>query len=201
MEVLPMENTINLKELFDIQKTLDAHIAEKRGLVLTERTSLMKRFFAGIVEFTECANDHQESFKDWKPNNKPKPTTLEEYVDGLHFILSSGNNLAAAGLIIDPTTIDYLPIVLEFNEETGQDEIVMSYFTNAIALELELYGGLQQKMHDYLDEDYHALVCTYLGLANQIGFTPEEIVAAYLDKNKENFARQNGQSTKEGYEA
>lgn len=199
-----MTNTINLKELFDIQKSLDAHIASKRGLVLTERISLMKRFFAGIVEFTECANDHQESFKDWKPNNQPKPTTLEEYVDGLHFILSSGNNLAAAGLIPDPSTTDYLPIVLEFGDAdtpAGKDEVVMSYFTNAIGLELELYGGLQQRMHDYLSEDYHALVCTYLGLANQIGFSPEEIKAAYLTKNEENFARQNGQSTKEGYEA
>jgi len=196
-----MTKTINLKELFDIQKTLDAYIAEKRGLILTERTSLMKRFFAGIVEFTECANDHQESFKDWKPDNKPKSTTLEEYVDGLHFILSSGNNLAAAKLIPDPSDDDFLPIVLEFGEGTGKDEMVMSYFTNAIALELELYGGLQQSMHDYLSEDYHALVCTYLGLANQIGFSPEEIKAAYLEKNKENFARQNGESTKEGYEA
>lgn len=196
-----MSNTINLKELFDIQKTLDAHIAEKRGLVLTERTSLMKRFFAGIVEFTECANDHQESFKDWKPNNQPKPTTLEEYVDGLHFILSSGNNLAAAGLIADPTNEDYLPMLKDFAEGTGKDEIVMTYFTDSIVLEVELFTALQQDEKEYLAEDYHELVCTYLGLANQIGFTPEEVIAAYLEKVKENFARQNGQSTKEGYEA
>lgn len=196
-----MTKTINLKELFDIQKSLDAHIAAKRGLVLTERISLMKRFFAGIVEFTECANDHQESFKDWKPNNQPKETTLEEYVDGLHFILSSGNNLAAAGLIPDPSTTDYLPMVKEFAEGTGKDEIVMTYFTDSIVLEVELFTGLQQNDHNYLSEDYHELVCTYLGLANQIGLSPEEIKAAYLAKNEENFARQNGESTKEGYEA
>ena len=196
-----MSNRINLKELFDIQKTLDAYIAEKRGLVLTERISLMKRFFAGIVEFTECANDHQESFKDWKPENSPKPTTLEEYVDGLHFILSSGNNLAAAGLIPDPSVEEYLPMVKDFAEGTGKDEIVMTYFTDSIVLEVELFTGLQQDEKEYLAEDYHELVCTYLGLANQIGFTTEEIVSAYLEKNKENFARQNGQSTKEGYEA
>lgn len=196
-----MKKGILLTYYFDMQKELDSYIAGKRGLILTERLSLMKRTFAAMVEFTECANDHQESFKDWKPNNQPKPTTLEEWIDGFHFVLSKGNNLAAAGLITDPNVMEFFPSELEFTEGTTKEEITMTYFVNSLALEIELFTSLQHNNHEYIQEDYYNLVCMYLGLAKNLGFNLEDIKVAYLNKNKENFARQNGESTKEGYEA
>jgi len=39
------------------------------------------------------------------------------------------------------------------------------------------------------------------GMCLRAGMTSDELFARYIDKNKENFDRQYGKSTKKGYEA
>ncbi|WP_263560493.1 dUTPase [Paenibacillus polymyxa] len=42
---------------------------------------------------------------------------------------------------------------------------------------------------------WHFLIC----LSEKVGLTPDDVYAAYLEKNKENHSRQDGSSDKEGY--
>ena len=83
---------MNLQILFSMQRQLDERIETERGL-RGERL-IERKLLALLVEVGELANETR-CFKFW--SSKPKAadeTILEEYVDGLHFILSLGLDLS-----------------------------------------------------------------------------------------------------------
>src|SRR5690625_1141477 len=79
---------MNWTTLFSMQRKLDDHIKTKHNLV--HENLLEDKYLALLVELGELANETR-CFKFWstKPANA-REQILEEYVDGIHFILSLG---------------------------------------------------------------------------------------------------------------
>jgi dimeric dUTPase (all-alpha-NTP-PPase superfamily) len=168
----------NLQELYKIQAGLKTRIGYN-GPDKFERMIL-----AMIVEFSEAANDWQ-GFKYWKKNNEPKETLLEEYVDGLHFVLEAGLDLKEIGFIKhlpEEMEVMHLPNPLDI---TGQFKQIIY---DALTLEIDV---INHSMMSQVNRHYYNLFKGYLKLGALLGFTDEQIAAAYLKKVAVNHERQN----------
>ncbi|WP_233485571.1 dUTPase [Spiroplasma sp. ChiS] len=77
--------------MLENQKKLDEHILTK--FKLNDDETFEKRILAFLVELAEFINE-QRDFKYWsvKPAST-KDVLLEEYIDGIHFLISIGNSL------------------------------------------------------------------------------------------------------------
>ncbi|SSS87792.1 Uncharacterized protein conserved in bacteria [Acinetobacter baumannii] len=158
---------MNLKQLFETQNVL----RERIGYNGSDR--LNKLVLALLVEIGECANELPEVFKFWstkKQNNYKK--ALVEYVDGVHFVLELGLELGVKNTV-------YLH--QEIKSETHPDMATQFILINNAATKLLLDINLEQ---------YEILVRKYLGLGEMIGFSWEQIQAAYFSKNYINHQRQ-----------
>ncbi len=103
---------------------------------------------------------------------------LEEYVDGLHFILS-------IGLEMGFDYINFEKEIEEYNKSgvTFKDKTVTAQFINMfhfIAL-LEDYRGRG---------NYREMTICFIRLGEMLGFTWKEVEQAYFDKNAINHQRQ-----------
>lgn len=158
-------------KLFEMQKQLDSHIKKKHGL---EQVDLFdKKVLALLVELGELANETR-SFKFWSTKApSSKEIILEEYVDGVHFILSLG--------LIKDYQKDYYEII----EETELD--VTKQFLN-------VYENMMRFSKKSTEAHYKKLFSSYLHLGKLLGFSEEEIFHAYVSKNEVNYLRQ-----KQGY--
>ncbi|KON86802.1 dUTPase [Sporosarcina globispora] len=159
---------MNYQQLFQMQKGLDSHIESNHGL--QDEDLFERKVLALLVELGELANETR-CFKFWslKPSS-PQETVLEEYVDGIHFILSLGI-------------------------ECGFDELK----ENAVSLEkAESVNGQFLSVYDLTGKfrtsrslsDYQNLLSAYINLGETLGFNPSDIEKAYLDKNEVNYKRQ-----------
>lgn len=161
---------MKIKKLFEIQKELDSHIINEHKL--EGKNLVPEKIVAFIVELGELANEIR-FFKFW--SNKPKShpnIILEEYVDGVHFLLSLGLDIGANQIVEDDFKIDLITL------DNLTDE-----FIYIISLAIEL-----RKHSTY--ENYRNLLNRYLSLAYTLGFTEEQIIRAYLSKNLINHKRQ-----------
>lgn len=131
---------------------------------------LDKKILAFQVELGELANELPEVFKFWsnKKNNYEK--ALKEYVDGLHFLLSIGNDLKMKNY-------NYYAVDSPLNQSLV--DTFTSLMTDAEAL-MEL---------DYKNS-YLFIMNRFLSLGEQLGFTTDQMEQAYYDKNKINHERQ-----------
>lgn len=156
-----------LTKLFDLQRELDARIEKEHGL---EQTDLMdKKIMALLVELGELANETR-CFKFW--SKKPAATRdviLEEYVDGIHFILSIGLELGVQGKVTLNPADEFRDIVDQFQQ----------VFASIIDFRKQLN----------LD-NYHKIFNEYILLGRLLGFSPEDIEKAYKMKNEVNHQRQ-----------
>ena len=105
-----------------------------------------------------------------------KNPLLEEYIDCLHFILSIGITL---GYLLD-----------EMPEELFSHETILGMFGEMFWRISELDA---QRVHNsYVPlHTYKTLVACFYGLGKHLGFTWEQIEAAYMEKNVVNHDRQN----------
>lgn len=161
---------MQLKKLFEMQRELDAHI--NREHELEDENLIGKKVAAFVVESSELANELR-FFKYWSnkgPSNKE--IILEEYVDGLHFLLSLGNEIGADSLIEDNFIINYV-CKADLTEE----------FIHIIKLAIEF-----KEVNTY--QNYRNLLNRYLSLSKILGFTTEEVVEGYFKKNAINHKRQ-----------
>lgn len=101
-----------------------------------------------------------------------KNPLLEEYVDGLHFVLNIGIYLN----ITNANPIFYVPSIDNWS----------------IPKQVEAIHDTIGKVRSYKTSvgTYHQLVHLYLGLGKMLEFSEEDIEQAYLDKNEENHDRQ-----------
>ena len=157
---------MKLEKLFKMQKELDDRIIKQHGL--ENKNLLPGTILALQVELAELANEWQ-GFKHWKVNPQPKPKMLEEYVDGLHFILSIGNELNFVHVCKDLKPIKNKSIIEQF------------IFINTKV-------GILLTLHSI--PNYLHIVQSFIGLGEMLGFTWQEIEQAYLEKNKVNHLRQ-----------
>ncbi|WP_160722113.1 dUTP diphosphatase [Bacillus sp. USDA818B3_A] len=159
---------MEIKKLFQMQQALDAHIEQKHGL--HDADLFDKKVLALLVEIGELANETR-CFKFWsvKPSSS-KQVVLEEFVDGVHFILSLG-------------------IACGFNENTFEIEPAEPE-RSATEQFLHVYEliGIFQKSRAFTD--YKKLFEAYLTLSTVLGFTGGEIEQAYFAKNEVNYQRQ-----------
>ncbi|QGS52173.1 dUTP diphosphatase [Spiroplasma tabanidicola] len=162
-----MLNEKNLNFIIDKQKELDKYIETKWNITNNEEI-LSKKIVALYVEICEFINE-QRAFKFWS-NKKPseKNILLEEYIDGIHFIVSIGYltgfkpedyNFAFQNNTIIDAYLNCLQKVGEFNKNRN-----VQFFTN--------------------------MLDAFFSIAKILDFSEKEIIEAYIEKNKVNFERQ-----------
>lgn len=108
---------------------------------------------------------------------------LEEYVDCLHFILSIGNRI---GFNNDATIQQIIKRSKERDLETNIG--IGKAFSHLMTLVFGFYFSIED------EGTYVRSFERFLNLGKMLGFTPEQIESAYMDKNAVNHQRQ-----QEGY--
>jgi len=156
--------------LFLMQKKLDQYIENNHDL--TTEDLFQEKCLALLVELGELANETR-CFKFWsrKPSS-PKEKILEEYVDGIHFIMSLG---LEKGLEYKATSITNIK-----QNVTEQFSIV---FESCLTFK-----------NNPIQKTYESLFNAYLQLGRLLEISEEELQQAYIKKNEKNYDRQN-----EGY--
>ncbi|QSS99184.1 dUTP diphosphatase [Pontibacillus sp. ALD_SL1] len=158
---------MNWETLFTMQQQLDQRIETEHGL---EHEDLFrKKVMALLVEIGELANETR-CFKFWstKPP-KEDEVILEEYVDGLHFILSLGLEKGYRYLQQEQQEVPDGALTDQFHKVFG---------------EIHLFQESPTDMH------YQQLFKTFLDLGVKLGFSEHSIQDAYYDKNEVNHQRQ-----------
>ena len=155
-----------LTKLYEKQKELDLEIAKNHNI--TYESTRNKRIVALLVELGEFANTTR-TFKFWS-NKGPeeKDVVLDEFADGLHFLLSLGVD---KGYIVD--SID-----IEDNDLSLTDNLLRTY-------ELVSNYSKEQTLINYIKMFESYLVALY-----KVGYTWEEAELAYFKKLEENHHRQ-----------
>ncbi|KQU59362.1 MULTISPECIES: dUTP diphosphatase [Rossellomorea] len=157
-------------QLLNMQNELDRHIESEHGL--QDADLVDKKILALLVELGELANETR-CFKFWsKKAPSEQEVILEEYVDGIHFILS-------LGIDIGIRSIDE-PEVLEEGDPTEEF--------------LKVYSEVNRFSEERSIENLLALFQQFLQLGRVLGFKSEDIFKSYLKKNEVNYQRQ-----QEGY--
>jgi len=158
---------IDLSKLYPLQEGLDKDIATRHNI--TYKSTFYSRLLALIVELGEFANETR-CFKYWslKPSSEKK-VVIEEYVDGLHFILSLGVALGVRKTVYE----------IEKNNEYN--------LTQAI---LEAYSESLKLRDNYSLDQYEIAMSSYLNIIAYLGYEPSEVIDAYLAKLKINYVRQ-----------
>lgn len=159
---------MNYQKLFTMQKGLDEHIETKHQL--QNENLIDRKVLALLVELGELANETR-CFKFWslKPSS-PRETILEEFVDGVHFILSLG---IECGFSQESEYLGQKEAKTSISDQFLHVFELVSIFKNSKAL-----------------EDYKELVHAYIQLGELLGFNAKEIEKAYIDKNEVNYERQ-----------
>ncbi|MCM3708858.1 dUTP diphosphatase [Cytobacillus firmus] len=159
---------MNYQQLFQMQKGLDSHIESNHGL--EEEDLFDRKILALLVELGELANETR-CFKFWslKPSS-PQETVLEEFVDGIHFILSLGIECGFYG-------------EKDFDVSVKKTVSVNDQF-------LSVYEAIGKFRTSRSLTDYKELMEVYLQLGEILGFNSSHIEKAYVDKNEVNFKRQ-----------
>ena len=157
---------INLVELYSLQEELDLDIASKHNV--TYESTHQRRLLALIIELGELANETR-CFKYWsnKPSS-PKEVVIEEYADGLHFLLSLGI----------PLHVAKMEYVL-----SKEDEDLTSLFH-------KMYKKSTLLVDNYDLDHYIDAMQSYLNLGFTLGFSSEDIISSYKAKLKINHVRQ-----------
>lgn len=155
------------------QHVLDTKIKKKEGIT---DLSLDRIQLAYAIEVGECVNEMKGDVKYWsnKPANREK--FLKEFVDALHFVLSWGNHAYGMNRMAYES---YGRISKSFDDK--QDYVFVKYDDEPwgyafVAVALALANI----------EDSFACLCI---LAHRYGYTEQEIIDAYFEKNEENERR------------
>lgn len=162
-----MKVILNLSEIFNEQKKLDQHIHNHHNVnydLVDEELHL-----ALAVEVSEFANEVR-CFKFWsfKPMSE-KSIVLEEFVDGIHFITALS---LAYG--VEPENF-----VVEYSLNLNKHDIT------------KLFNDLYSNIGQIKDKNSIKTWYTkYLSLGMSLGFSFEEILNAYMSKNRINHTRQ-----------
>jgi dimeric dUTPase (all-alpha-NTP-PPase superfamily) len=161
--------SMNIERLFALQKDLNTRIVKEHKL---EESSLSnERMLAFLVELGELANETR-CFKYWskRPPSK-KETILEEYVDGLHFVLSIGLDLNYTDIKV--------PSAVKLQEKMDKIELTQVF--------LSLY---QWGSKPLTENEFHTFFQEFLGLGIKLGFSFDDVEAAYLKRNLVKHERQ-----------
>lgn len=159
---------INLFNLYELQKKLDNYINKKHKV--TYKKTFASRILGFIVEIGEFANETR-CFKFWSLNQKIlKQRILEEYIDGLTFLISIG-------------------IPLKFDKKIFF-QIKKPKEIDLVNKILNIYCEAVKLINDYNFCRYKKILESYLEITYFLDFSLDEIIDAFLNKNKINYERQ-----------
>ena len=158
-----------LKELLEMQALLDESILKDKGIKKYPKDNIQIALF---VELGELMNELPTYFKHWKlsaVDNRDK--ALVEYVDCLHFGLSLTNNSKDA-----------------YDRDFSLSPEIYNYNSHEITLLSQL------PIHKLLLNiaQFEGNLSYLFGLGVKLGFTWDEIYAAYKNKNAVNYERLRG---------
>lgn len=182
--MMPQTNEKRLAEIYEIQRELDQKIKENHHL--QHKDLIPSKGLALLVEVGELANETR-CFKFWslKPSSADE-TILEEYVDGLHFILSLGLDQGIEQAAIEQLAQQEALWQSRTGKKEHQEQLV-ERFTH-------VFQTISHFIQTRETNDYVRLFAEYLALGSALGFDWEAIYHAYLRKNEINHQRQ-----EEGY--
>ncbi|MED0665739.1 dUTP diphosphatase [Bacillus badius] len=205
---------MNLTKLFDMQRVLNERIMDKHP-ELKGQNNLDWKILALQVELGELANNWR-GFKKWSNDQEPRTAVicescrgsggyyntfksmkekknkvvckhcngwgivkganplLEEYVDCLHFILSIGLELKAEKLVV---------------WSVQESESIIDMF-NRVFMQISVIQSCMESRATIIQTHYSILVDLFVELGQMLGFTWEQIEAAYMSKNAVNHQRQ-----------
>jgi dimeric dUTPase (all-alpha-NTP-PPase superfamily) len=156
-----------LQELFRMQQQLDAKIETEHNLIKSQL--VQEKILALFVELGELANETR-CFKFWSLKKaEPREKILEEYVDGLHFILSLG--------------ITFSYEIEAFPKDSNSEKSVVEQFN-------KIYQSISTFDQEKSEDNYKELFSEYIVLGNLLSFTEEEMYHSYKMKNAVNVIRQ-----------
>lgn len=156
---------MEFKQLFEMQRALDQFIEEAQNV---QKDVFEEKGLALLVELSELANETR-CFKFWSTKGpSEREVILEEFVDSIHFMLSLGN---MRGFLLTewpnlPQKRELTPLFIELTQ------VVLTF------------------INEQTEGSYKALWNNYSVLAYNLGFTVEDILKAYKDKNEKNYERQ-----------
>jgi dimeric dUTPase (all-alpha-NTP-PPase superfamily) len=158
---------MNIENLLQMQKELDIAIAKNLNMEdeFNSVEIVDQRVFALKVELGEFANE-TGFFKYWKQSHTMnRAATIEELADVMHFLLSVGNSRK-----------------YNFIKEISPKE------WNKVPMGRLFFYIMENNLNSsgYWKNAFEHLIC--IGL--KLGFTEEEMLQAYQDKNAKNYARQ-----------
>lgn len=157
---------MKLMTMFKMQRELDAYI-EKKKFVTDDVFN--EKGLALLVELAELANETR-CFKFWSTKGpSEREVILEEYVDSIHFLMSIG---IEKGL----DTLEEWPI----GEVDG----------NLTEVFLQTVHVIHKFIAKNDMESYKSIWIHYGAIAKSLEFSYNEIMKAYIDKNEENYKRQ-----------
>lgn len=165
---------IDLSFFFNLQKKLDFFIHQKHKI--NYKNTFYERLLALIVEVGEFSNETR-CFKYWSLNKEiSKKKMLEEYVDGLHFLLSIGlaMNYCKKKII--------LPKFKKTKMKSLSQQMVKSI--------LIVYNQIIKLKNNCNIFYYEKVLKKYFSLIYLLGSSIEEIIEIYVKKNKINYKRQ-----------
>lgn len=151
--------------LFSMQKQLDSYIEANHRL--NKQDIFQEKCLALFVELGELANETR-CFKFW--STKPASSQaiiLEEYVDGLHFIMSLGIGLG-----------------YEYKNKVIQTEPSL---TEQFLIVYQCIAAFQREPSQ---PRYNELFDQYVHLGKRLDFSEDELKQAYIKKNEINYKRQ-----------
>ncbi|MCQ2814813.1 MAG: dUTP diphosphatase [Bacilli bacterium] len=157
---------LDLTKLFECQKELDATIAKNHNI--SYENTKERRIMALLVEVGELANATR-CFKFWsnKPS-EPKEIVLDEFADGLHFLLS-------LGLIINVSN-------KTFSYKKKNVDLTSQF--------LEVYKKINEFRKKQTETSYRKAFISFLELLPILGYKGLEAVDAYYLKLDVNYKRQ-----------
>jgi dimeric dUTPase (all-alpha-NTP-PPase superfamily) len=158
---------VKLTKLYTMQRELDAHIQDNHQL--QQENLVEKKILALLVEIGELANETR-CFKFWSlkpPASKEK--ILEEFVDGIHFILSLG---------------------IECGFEKNELKFGNTLSESLTEQFLSVFDSVNKFKASHSFGNFEKLFSEYILLAELLGFSSQEIEQAYIHKNEVNYERQ-----------
>ncbi|TRM12907.1 dUTPase [Lentibacillus cibarius] len=152
--------------LYKMQSQLDDYIESQHDLQHVDL--FQKKYLSLLTELGELANETR-CFKFWslKPKNK-QSIILEEYVDGIHFILSLGLEKGYRNLPGSVNTAN--------SDESEQF--------------IRVYDACATFYYHPTQQNYEELLGHYVQLGELLGFDEQAIIDAYREKNEINHKRQ-----------
>lgn len=155
----------NFIELANKQQVLDEKIALNHNV--TSKETIKQRILAFLVELGELANETR-SFKYWSNKQaSEREVILEEYVDGIHFLLSLANELKIQAV---------------YNINANHRDLNEMF--------LNIYQLASVLKDEFNDENLTLLTSEYLNLGYLLGFNENDIIKGYCQKNEKNHLRQ-----------